>query len=202
MRPWRQSGGLGWYFRPGRPGIGTVLVSIWAGFMVATAGAALYPPVTAIVTPLVCPGQAETESQTYATRPGETIVTREYLCTAPGGKPESIMFKTLAATGAAYALIAFVLLTLVGLWRGRGGRAAAAASPATTPHVFGSASRPDHYPADPLADFLTRPDLQPRAPDDESDTARRLAEIKRLHASGLIADVDYEAKKAEILSRL
>jgi hypothetical protein len=173
------------------------MVAIWAGFMVATAGAAIYPPVTGLVTPLVCPGQVETDSQTYSTRPGETIVTREYLCTLPGGKPESIMFRTLAATCAAYALIAFVLLALVGLWRGRGGRAAAAA---TTPHVFGTASRP--RPADPLAEFITGTGFQPRPPADEAETTRRLAELKRLRESGLIADSDYEAKKAEILSGL
>jgi hypothetical protein len=64
--------GLDFLFRRGRPGIGTLLVAIWAGFMVATAGAAVYPPVTAIVTPFVCGGQAQTDSQTFATRPGET----------------------------------------------------------------------------------------------------------------------------------
>jgi hypothetical protein len=197
MRPWRKSSRLGFYFRPGKPGIGTVLVAFWAGFMVATAGAALYPPVTSLVTPLVCPGQAETESQTYSTRPGETIVTREYLCTAPGGKPESVIFETLAATCAAYALIAFVLLTLVGLWRGRGGRAAAAAAPAPEP-----AWRTIQFPADPILERIIGAPSQPRDSGDESDTARRLAELKRLHNSGLIADDDYEAKKAEILSRL
>jgi hypothetical protein len=95
-------------------------------------------------------------------------------------------------------LIAFVLLTLVGLWRGRGGGAAAPAAAATP------ASRPTQRPrpADPLAEFLTRADLQPRDSADEADTARRLAELKRLHDSGLIAEDDYEAKKAEILSRL
>jgi hypothetical protein len=198
MRYGRRSDGLGYLFRPGRPGIGTLLVAIWAGFMVATAGAALYPPVTAIVTPLVCPGQAETQSRTFSTRPGETIVTRQYLCTAPDGKPESIMFRTLAATFVAYSLIAFVLLTLVGLWRGRGGGAAAAATAAAP--VPRPTQRP--RPADPLAEFITGPNVQPRAPADEDETARRLAELKRLHDSGLIGDADYEAKKSEILSRL
>jgi hypothetical protein len=192
---YRQSGnGLNYLFRPGRPGLGTILVSIWAGFMVATAGAAVYPPVTSLVTPLVCPGQAEVQSQTYSTRPGETIVTREYLCTNGNGKPESVMFKTLAWTCAAYALIAFVLLTLLGLWRGKGGRAAAAA-PAPA-----SASAP--YPPDPLAELIARPRVEPRQPSAEIETVRRLTELRRLRDSGLIGDEDYAAKKAEILSGL
>lgn len=193
MRPWRRNDGMGYLFPRGRPRFVTVMVAIWAGFMVATAGAAIYPPVTGLVTPLVCPGEAATDSRTYSTRPGETIVTRDYLCTPPGGKPESIMFKTLAATCAAYALIAFVLLTLVGLWRGRNG-AAAAAAPDPAPGL-------PRYPADPLAEFITRPSFQPHEPG-EAEAARRLAELKRLHDSGLIADSDYEAKKAEILSGL
>jgi hypothetical protein len=53
-----------------------------------------------------------------------------------------------------------------------------------------------------LAAFITRPASQPREPADESETARRLAELKRLYESGLIADEDYEAKKAEVLSGL
>jgi hypothetical protein len=194
MRPWRRNDGMGYLFPRGRPRFVTMMVAIWAGFMVATAGAAIYPPVTGLVTPLVCPGQAETDSRTYSTRPGETIVTRDYLCTTPGGKPESIMFKTLAATCAAYALIAFVLLTMVGLWRGRNG-AAAAAAPDPAPGL-------PRYPADPLAEFITGHNFEPRARADEGETARRLAELKRLHDAGLIADDDYEAKKAEILSGL
>jgi hypothetical protein len=108
------------------------------------------------------------------------------------------MYKTLGATFVAYSLIAFVLLTLVGLWRGRGGAAAASASapsPASRP-----ADRP--RPAAPLADFITRPPFQQREPADEGETTRRLAELKRLYDSGLIAEDDYEGKKAEILSRL
>jgi hypothetical protein len=194
MRYGRSSGGLDKLFPRGRPGIATLLVAIWAGFMVATAGAAIYPPVTGLVTPLVCQGQADTESHHFSTRPGESITTRQFNCIGPDGKPESIMAKTLAATFVAYALSAFVLLTLVGLWRGRGAAAAAAASsPGTT-------QRP--RPADPLADFITRPAFQPRAPADEGETTRRLAELKRLYDSGLIAEDDYEGKKAEILSRL
>ena len=197
MRYVRRSDGMGYLFPRGRPRLATFLVAFWAGFMVATAGAAVYPPVTALVTPLVCPGQAETESQTFSTRPGETIVTREYLCTAPGGKPESIMFRTLAATCIAYALIAFVLLTLLGLWRGRGGRAAAAAAPAPEP-----AWRTTQFPPDPILERIVGASSGPRDPGDEADTARRLAELKRLHESGLIDGQDYEEKKAEILSRL
>jgi hypothetical protein len=194
MRYGRRSNGIGYLFPRGRPRLVTVLVAFWAGFMVATAGAALYPPVTAIVTPLVCPGRAEVESQTFSTRPGETIVTREYLCTAPGAKPESIMFRTLAATCLAYSLIAFVLLTLVGLWRGRRG---AAAAPVAEP-----AWRTIQFPPDPILERIIGSPRQPRDAGDQAETARRLAELKRLHESGLIDGREYEEKKAEILSSL
>lgn len=204
---YRSSGiDMNFLFRPGRPGLGTLLVAIWAGFMVATAGAAVYPPVTALVTPFVCGGgEAQVESQTYSTRPGETIVSRDFQCIGENGKPESAMFRTLAATGAAYALIAFILLTLLGLWRGRAGRAAATApSP-------GPAGEPEAAPApaSDLADFRTRmAELRERAaqfqpqPASGNDIEARLALLERLHQSGLIDDADYEAKKAEILSRL
>ena len=83
MRYRQQSGGMNMLFRPGRPGIGTLIVSVWAGFMVATAGAAIYPPVTGLVTPLVCQGQADTESHHFSTRPGESITTRQFNCIGP-----------------------------------------------------------------------------------------------------------------------
>ena len=183
--------GTAFLFRPGRPGFGTFLVAIWAGFMMATAGAAVYPPVTSIVTPLVCSGQAQTDSQTFSTRPGETIVTRDYYCVGENGKPESVMFKTLAATFAVYAVIAFVLLTLLGLWRGRKG-AAPAEAPAPAAPDFGARTS---EPAE-----LT-PRFRPVAPAGNGIEAR-LDVLNRLRDAGLIGEADYEAKKAEILSRL
>jgi hypothetical protein len=188
--------GLDFLFRPGRPGLGTVLVAIWAGFMVATAGAAVYPPVTAIVTPLVCPGgEAQTDSQTYSTRPGETIVTRQFNCIGENGKPESVMFETLAATFAVYALIAFVLLTLLGLWRGRRGgaidpRAAPAAAPDSL-YVRTRTVEPDE------SSFRARPTATAG-----DGIEARLEVLNSLREAGLISDADYETKKAEILSRL
>lgn len=188
-------------FRPGRPGIGTLLVAIWAGFMVATAGAALYPPVTSIVTPFVCSGQAQTDSRTFSTRPGETIVTREFNCIGDNGKPESVMLETLAATFAVYALIAFLLLTLLGLWRGRKG---AAADPLAAP-----ASAPAPAAAPIIPELRTRNAgldespfrLHPAAAAGNGIEAR-LEVLNGLREAGLISDADYEAKKAEILSRL
>jgi hypothetical protein len=186
--------GLDFLFRPGRPGLGTVLVAIWAGFMVATAGAAVYPPVTAIVTPLVCSGEAQTDSQTYSTRPGKTIVTRQFNCIGDNGKPESVMFETLAATFAVYALIAFVLLTLLGFWRGRKG--AAAPEPAPTAALDSPFVRPR------TVDLGERPfRVRPSAMAGEGIEAR-LEVLNGLREAGLISDADYDAKKAEILSRL
>jgi len=199
---------MNFLFRPGRPGLGTLLVAIWAGFMVATAGAAVYPPVTSIVTPFVCGGgEAQVDSHTYSTRPGETIVTRDFQCIGANGKPESAMFRTQAATGAAYALIAFVLLTLLGLWRGRGGRGTAAMSaPVPTPEAAPEAAP---VPAPDFPDFRTRmAELRERTAQFHADAPAgngieaRLALLERLHQSGLVDDADYEAKKAEILSRL
>jgi hypothetical protein len=187
--------GLDFLFRRGRPGIGTLLVAIWAGFMVATAGAAVYPPVTVIVTPLVCPGgEAQTDSQTYSTRPGETIVTRQFNCIGENGKPESVMFETLAATFAVYALIAFVLLTLLGLWRGRKGAVAPEPAPAAAP---GSTFAPTR-----TFDLGERPfRVRPTATAGDGIEAR-LEVLNGLREAGLISDADYETKKAEILSRL
>ena len=193
--------GTAFLFRPGRPGIGTLLVAIWAGFMVATAGAAVYPPVTSIVTPFVCSGQAQTDSQTFSTRPGETIVTREFNCIGDSGKPESVMFKTLAATFAVYALIAFVLLTLLGLWRGRKGAATdPMAAPASAPPPAAAPIIPELRARTAGLDE-SRFRLHPAAAAGNGIEAR-LEVLNGLREAGLISDADYEAKKAEILSRL
>jgi hypothetical protein len=192
---------MGYLFPRGRPRLGTLLVAIWAGFMIATAGAAVYPPVTAIVTPLVCSsGQAQTESHSFSTRPGETIVTRDFNCIGENGKPESVMLKTLVATGIVYAAIAFVLLALLGLWRGRNG---AGAEPLPVP----AASAPHDPPAvpDPAFRALDRAEssfrVRPAATAGDGIEAR-LQVLNGLREAGLIGDADYEAKKAEILSRL
>ena len=196
--------GLDFLFRPGRPSLGTFLVAIWAGFMVATAGAAVYPPVTALVTPFVCGGRgAQVDSQTFSNRPGQTIVTRDFQCIGENGKAESAMTRTLVATGAAYALIAFLLLTLVGLWRGRGGRAAAAASAAETAPVEAAALPPDldllRARTAQLRERMAQ--LHPGAAAG-GDIGARLEVLESLREAGLIGDADYAAKKAEILSRL
>jgi len=101
----------------------------------------------------------------------------------------------LAATGAAYALIAFVLLTLVGLWRGRGGRAAPAPVPEPAP-------LPTQFAPDPVLERIIGSRPEPPQPSAEIETVRRLTELRRLRDSGLIGEEDYETKKREILAGL
>jgi hypothetical protein len=196
-----RSSGTNFLFRPGRPGIGTLLVAIWAGFMIATAGAAIYPPVTAIVTPFVCSGQAQTDSQTFSIRPGETIVTREFNCIGENGKPESAMFRTLAATFAVYAAIAFVLLTLLGLWRGRKGAASGPVPAPASGSVSFDATMFSDTPVRTVELSESRFHLSPNAAG-EGGIEARLELLNGLRKAGLIGDADYETKKAEILSRL
>jgi hypothetical protein len=90
--------------------------SLFIGTMVASAGTALYPPVTGIATPVLCPGTVDIQSRGASYRPGEYTVTREIYCVSEDGKArEEITLKAVFASFIAYSLIAFVLLRFLAL---------------------------------------------------------------------------------------
>ncbi|HYJ53718.1 MAG TPA: SHOCT domain-containing protein [Allosphingosinicella sp.] len=170
-------------------GIGCVALAIalFAALMIATAGTAIYPPVAYPGAALLCGGEVRYESHGASYRPGEYTVTRQIYCQTGGGKGESeeITFRAAGLAFLIYSAILFLLLRFVAapLMRRRLERTLAAAPAA----------------AASLGQILDRAGEAARGGD---DLAERLARLNALRDQGLITAEDYEAKKAEILSRL
>ena len=190
--------------------------SLFVGLMIATAGVAVHPPIAFIATPLVCAGEVEVELQNYSYRPGQSGVTRTIWCLSggEGGKParEDITFKAVGASFLIYSGIAFVLLQLLwwmlrprvaGLfrWKGTRGRSAPIAGVDLSSILSQVAEAVERGDAKVSVRSMTA-DLRDGDGPAGDDPADRLATLKQLRDRGLISAAEYEAKKAEILSRL
>lgn len=196
--------------------------SLFVGLMIASAGTAIYPQLTGLATPFICPGTVDIRSRGASYRPGEYTVTREISCVAEDGKArEDITLKAVFASFVVYSLIAFVLLRVlvVPLLRrrfrdrleGAGLRFAPRSGPGPDPgapvDLDDILARVSDAVAQGRANVVVRnmrfgapgPDAPGDAP---GDPAVRLAELKALRDQGLITAADYEAKKAEILAGL
>lgn len=189
-------------------------VSLFVGLMIASAGTALYPPVTRVATPLVCAGGTlDYESHGASYRPGEYIVTRTIYCVEGGAGPKggARTEVTLNAAGASfliYSAIAFILLRFIALpLLRRRFRAALEAVPGLRPSGADSSGAP--FAIEEILEKVKQAvergggSLTVRgAAEAGDDPESRLARLKALRDQGLITAADYEAKKAEILSRL
>ena len=211
--------------------LGVLPASLFVGLMVATAGFAVHPPLAFIATPLVCSGEVEVESQSYSYRPGQSGVTRTLWCLGDDGggtgKParEDITGPAMLAAFAVYSAITFVPLQLLawrlrrraaGLFRwkgvrippGPGGAGAADAGgdlSAILAQVAEAVERGDARVTVRKMEVGTRDEGGPvdeGGPTDEDDPAERLVRLVRLRDEGLITLAEYQAKRAEILSRL
>lgn len=193
--------------------------SLFVGLMIASAGTAIYPPVTGLATPFICPGTVDIQSRGASYRPGEYTVTREIYCVEADGKTrEEITLKAIFASFIVYSLIAFALLrflalpllrrrfrdTLEGLGR-RGGPGPATGAPMDLHEILSRVSEAvEQGQAKVVARNMTidARDEFASVDDGPGDAASRLSRLKALHDQGLITAADYEAKKAEILSGL
>lgn len=189
--------------------------SLFIGVMIASAGTALYPPVTGIATPLLCPGTVDIQSRGASYRPGEYTVTREIYCVSEDGKTrEEITLKAVFASFIAYSLIAFALLRFLALplLRRRfrdaleGTRLRTSfddPAPGAPVDLHAILARVSDAVEKGQANVVVR-NMSFGAPgaDELGDAASRLARLKALHDQGLITATDYETKKAEILSGL
>lgn len=195
-------------------------VSLFVGLMIATAGIALYPPVSRVAAPLVCAGGTlDYQSHGASYRPGEYTVTRTIYCAQEGSGPKGGAREdvTLSAAGISfliYSAIAFILLRFIALpLLRRRFRAALEAVPGLRPSGVDPGGAP--FAVDEILERVKQAvergggsmtvrtaafDLH----DAEAggDLESRLARLKALRDQGLITAADYEAKKAEILSRL
>ena len=194
-------------------------VSLFIGLMIATAGMAIYPPVTAIATPLICAGEVVHQSQHYSYQPGQQGITRTILCRTGGAKNqgEDITMQAVGMSFLLYAAIAFLLLFFIAmpLLRRRFSRVIDStrtfATNATT-NAAGATASPVDLRAilARVAEAVERGDGKvvvrnmsfgaPDGPGDDADAAERLGLLRELRDQGLISAEDYEAKKAEILS--
>lgn len=105
-------------------------VSLFIGLIVATAGAAAWPQVTGLATPLICRGTVEHVAEHWTVRPNQQGISRSIYCVARDGTREVITFRALAASFVVYSAIAFALLGLLVAWLHRGqARAFARPSP-------------------------------------------------------------------------
>jgi len=193
--------------------------ALFIGLMIASAGTAIYPPVTAIANPLICPGEVVYESRNYSYRPGQQGVQRFIYCQSGGakGRREDITWSAIGTSFLLYSAIFFVLLRFVvapllrrrardalETVRARFGSSAASAGPADTAP---SADLRDiiGQVADAVqrgqANVVVR-NMSFDATGRGGDVAERLSRLKALRDQGLITAADYEAKKAEILSSL
>ena len=194
-------------------------VSLFIGLMIATAGMAIYPPVTAIATPLICAGEVVHQSQHYSYQPGQQGITRTILCRTGGAKSqgEDITMQAVGMSFLLYAAIAFLLLFFIAmpLLRRRFSRVIDSTrtfATNDTTNVAGATASPVDLRAilARVAEAVERGDGKvvvrnmsfgaPDGPGDDADAAERLGLLRELRDQGLISAQDYEAKKAEILS--
>lgn len=177
-----------------------VAASLFFGLLIATAGTAFYPPLFRIATPFLCSGEVELDSQTFSYKPGSRVITREVYCVSPDkSSREDVTLKAIFLGVFLYAAIVFPILAfvIVPLLPRRlrvsidGSRFRDAAPPGPAGGLENIVYVVEQAAAAAKAGEKSRGDI-----------AASLAELKKLHDAGLITDADYEAKKAEILSRL
>ena len=96
----------------GKIGIGWRIVAyIWMGFMVATAGLAIFPIMAKVASPFVCEGKIDVESHHYNPYPGKHVTTRNFFC--PDGREvtwKAVFFSFLIYTMASFFLCEALLL--------------------------------------------------------------------------------------------
>ena len=189
--------------------------ALFIGLMIATAGAAIYPGVTAIANPLICSGEVVYESRSYSYRPGQQGVERFIYCqTGAKGSRQDIIWKAMGVSFLLYSAIAFLLLRFViaPLLRRRVRdtlEAARSRFSSAAPVPPGNAAAPDLQAifgrvVEAIRQGKANVVVHDASVDTsgDGDVAERLARLKQLRDQGLITAVDYEAKKAEILSHL
>jgi hypothetical protein len=195
-----------------------VPTSLFVGTMIASAGTALWPPITALATPLICPGEIAYDSQYWSYRPGQQGVSRSIYC-VEGEVRTDITMSAIGVSFLVYSALALALLGLLALAiRRRFRRAGEAPNLLSGVGVDGTTQGPasaadigsilamvseavERGNARVVVRNMTVGDPG-SAPPDDSEPVERLAQLKLLLDQGLISAEDYETKKAEILSDL
>lgn len=183
-----------------------LLVSLFVGLMIATAGGAIYPPIVTVAAPLACKGEVVTESHRYSYKPGQQGVTREIYCKEPNGERKEITFQVigyafLLYSGALFALGLGVVLPIL-WWLNRKTAGLEERVVQTTANWREQAKQQSPGAGGSRVVIHVKDDLPGTVASPGADLATRLEQLQQLLDKGLITQQDYETKKAELLSQL
>lgn len=92
---------------------GRILIALVFGFLMATAGLAVFPAIGQVASPFLCAGSLQVQSNTYRPVPGQTAVTRNFFC--PDGR--EVTWRAAFVSFAVYSAAAFLLLSLVAVFK-------------------------------------------------------------------------------------
>ena len=199
-------------YRPWRTALGMLLpLSLGLGFFVAGIGTTMWAPITSWAAGAFCSGKVIDDSDYYTTQSGGSGVHRHILCVTGAGKDETrddITFDGIAIAFPLYSALIFAALLIFAAPRMR--RKAEARDGWSSFDDFDGGN--DGAPQDlqDVAGLIAAAMRQGNVTvgtttmgsPPHGTLAERLAELQQLHASGLISDAEFEAKKAEILSGL
>jgi hypothetical protein len=163
-----------------------VLAFFWsqfAGIIIFSVGlGAAVPVVHRIAAPFVCSdGKMVTESEQYSYQPGESTTTLTWLCVNDKtGEKQDISFKAALVAGALYGFFFFALYIVVTLLKNQGGVNSREA----------------------VASVSHRVETSPEELPGLSQIHQKLETLQELRKSGLVTELEYEKKKAEILKEL
>ena len=128
-----------------------LVVSLFVGLMIATAGGALYPSINKISAPITCAGEFHIESSRYSGRPGETGTVHRIFCrNRLTGARSDITLYAIFISFLIYSAIIFtfaLVLVFPFIWFAarKAGRAAEGITPFAQKawvHGFGAAASP------------------------------------------------------------
>jgi hypothetical protein len=199
-------------YRPWRTALGTLLpLSLGLGFFVAGIGTTMWAPVTSWAAGAFCPGTLVDGSDYYTTPSGGSGVHRHVICVSGKGKDatrDDITFDGIAIAFPLYSALIFAALLIFAAPRMRRKAEARGSWPSFGGFTAGNDEAPHDLQgvmglvaAAMQQGNVTVGNVTIDSPPNGT-LATRLAELQQLHASGLISDADFEAKKADILSGL
>lgn len=162
--------------------VGVVIISVGLG--------SVFPPIDRVARPFVCPnGGMKYVQRVYRPTPVETVTTTSWFCVdeRTGAETELGVFPISMASGAVYGLVLFAAALIFMAVSRR--RSAANLEPVAEKRGVDSAQ------------LLERLGVQDK-PQTTGTAAARLKELQELRRAGLISELEYEGKRAEILKGL
>jgi hypothetical protein len=164
-----------------------LLISLFLGFvLMGVVGGNIYPAIFRISAPLVCKDKMVIESRSYSYKPGSTSVEHKVYCQEEtSGARRDITFAAIVVSCLIYSGIIFLVFCANMLVKRLRGGASEGSLAAPEPLTLSPGIAPAQKAELPV-----------------EDPAELLKKLKELRQSDLITEQEYEAKKAEILSKM